>query len=170
MQTTTNLKQLAIRETYKWIDEANSLFDLNIPHIPIEFTLRGTTAGKAWCCGSNRKIQYHPVLLAQNTDGFIRRTIPHEVAHIVVHAMYPYTRVRPHGNEWKFVMRAFGVETTRCHKYDVSEVRQSRQKLDKVFEYRCCCKTYRFTIIRHRRCLKGVKYSCPKCKGILNPV
>ena len=164
-------RQQAINETYRYIDMANEKWGLNIPHVPIDFKLRGTTAGKAWSRpGQAVKIQYQPVILAENVDHFIKQTVPHEVAHLVVACLYPFGRTRPHGYEWQNVMRFFGVRPDRCHNYDVTNVRQARQKLNRVFQYKCNCQVYNLTIIRHKRIMAGSKYSCKKCGGVLLPV
>lgn len=171
-----SLRQQAVNLTYHYIDIANQHFGLNIPHVPVDFNLRGTTAGKAW---GGRKIQYQPVLLEENGDKFLNRTVPHEVAHIVVYHLYPQARMRmsngrrmikPHGKEWKRVMAIFGIDSSRCHSYDVSNVSTQKTKLARAFKYKCNCKVWDFTVIRHRRCLKGMKYSCPKCRGVLEAV
>ena len=169
MQTTTNLNQLAIDKTYEWIAKANAMYGINIPHVPVDFKLRGTTAGKARCSVYQPRIQYQPVILSENPDTFIKRTVPHEVAHIVVVYLYG-NGVKPHGREWKSVMHRFGVDSSRCHSYDVSTVRQKRSSLNHQYAYDCGCKTYQLTIIRHRRILKGAQYRCNKCKGVLKPV
>lgn len=180
------LRTKAIDATYHFIDIANGLYGLSIPHIPVTFNLRGTTAGQAWTGGKNgASIRYQPELMEQNEKDFFEDTIPHEVAHIVVHYLYPNSKVRrgtynyrtgrttyrrvvkPHGNEWKRVMRDFGVKPERCHTYDTGNVGQ--RKLAKAYTYKCACQTFQLTQIRHRRILQGKKYSCQKCRTVLQP-
>lgn len=99
----------------------------------IRYDVRGTTAGyahlKEWL------VRFNPVLLVENVDEFIARTVPHELAHLITDRVYPhahqggfkvvgYGAVRRkkrsvHGVEWQSVMRALGVsDVTRCHSYD----------------------------------------------------
>ena len=167
----TDLQKKAIEQTKYWIDLANNTFKLNIKYPSISFKLKGVCAGKAI---SSRvtlpRIKYNAVLLEQNGDDFLKRTVPHEVAHIVVYEkdlniFYP---PKPHGREWKGVMRAFGLNSSRCHSYDTSNsVGKSKSKLAKSFEYKCGCRTYNLTIIRHRRVLKGATYKCRNCRKAL---
>ena len=172
----TQLQQQAVRDTYAWIDKANALYGLNIPHIPVDFKLRGTTAGKAW---GTSKIQYQPTLLVENGQDFLDRTVPHEVAHIVVNTMAPnagmarttVTRtgriqrrrlVKSHGPEWQRVMRNFGLNPKRCYSYDTSNARQG--KLSCGYTYACKCQSFNLTIVRHRRIQAGRSYFCKACK------
>lgn len=68
----------------------------------------------------------------------IGQTIPHEVAHIVVHQLYGSyhkgNRVWPHGKEWKFVIQiALDVPAKRCHNHclAVHQKIKRRMKNDK---------------------------------------
>jgi SprT protein len=171
------IQDQARRLTKEYIDKARSLYDIEIPYPSIEFNLKGTTAGKA----NASRIRFNATLLSENTETFLLRTVPHEVAHVVVQHKYPnanscyrtyngsYRRnIKPHGKEWKQVMRDFEVEDIgRCHSYDTENVRSSRSSrssLARSFSYKCACQIYNLTIVRHRRILKGQTYSCKKCK------
>lgn len=65
----------------KNIDDANAYYNLNLPMPKVDFSLRGTCAGKAklreWI------VRVNQVLLDENEDEMVNVTIPHEVAHLV---------------------------------------------------------------------------------------
>lgn len=96
----------------------------------VRYDLRGTTAGQAFY--KTWIIRLNTVLLLENVDDFIERTVPHELAHLACDKIYPEAHVRariagritkrePHGPKWQEIMRALGVaEVTRCHSYDVT--------------------------------------------------
>jgi len=151
----------ATQEVYRWIDKANVLYCKSMSYPEVSFDLRGATAGQA--CYSKWTIRINAVLLVENWDTIFDRTIPHEVAHLVARGLYSkYGRIKPHGREWKSVMRKFGKEPSRCHSYDVSN--STARTVARDYIYKCPCKTYDLTIIRHRRMQSGRrKYSCPRC-------
>ena len=169
----TELQKMAIEQTKFWIDLANEMYGLNIPHVPVSFNLRGHTAGKAMCRRGivrDFEIRYNAVLLEENGENFLNRTVPHEVAHLVVYAQYP-SRTKPHGYEWKRVMRDFGITPKRCHSYDTSNATVRRRgRLDREYPYKCGCRTHMLTVIRHRRILKGAGYTCKVCRQKLQAV
>lgn len=130
--------------------------DLNMP--TVSYSLRGGTAGRAnyirW------HVELNPVLLMENLEDFLARTVPHELAHLACHRIYPEAydpfhnndeaagilrmmrnagrRVRRpkrevHGPRWKEIMRVLGAPATRCHTYDVTNVKRRKSR----HEYRC---------------------------------
>lgn len=136
--------------------------DLETPFI--DFTLRGTTGGYAY--PSRNEINLNKILLLENFELYQVRTIPHEIAHIVVSKFFGYQR-QAHGKAWKFVMKVlFGLEPSRCHNMDTtnSMVRNTKQ-----FEYACGCQdSFYLGAIRHNKMMKGLKkYSCGKCKSVI---
>lgn len=142
--------------------EAAAWLHLAVPQVEIRFDLRGTAAGQARIRnGSFALIRYNAALLSLHPTEFIAETVPHEVAHVVAFAKHG-ARIRPHGAEWQAVMRHFGVEPSRCHRYDVSRLRtRSLQR----FLYRCGCGTHEISSIRHNRiCRQGTVYLCRRCR------
>jgi len=95
----------------------------------ISYTVRGTTAGTAT---GSKQVNFNPVLLMENTDLFISRTVPHELAHCLDYVINPQNHTRTwsrrkrvvHGADWKRVMAVIGAaDATRCHKYDTANAR-----------------------------------------------
>jgi len=126
----------------------------------LRFDLRGTSAGETRldACG-NCTIRYHPVLLLRHGEYFVAQTVPHETAHYLVFRCHG-RRVKPHGAEWRALMHHFGAEPRRCHDYAVADL--TARQLQR-FAYRCHCRVYYLTIIRHQRVGRGARYVCRHC-------
>ena len=163
--TVTELQEQAIEQTKYWINFASDKYGIHFRCPNVSFKLKGRTAGKA--CISRNEVRYNAVLLEENGETFISRTIPHEVAHFVARAKYG--NIKSHGYEWQRVMRDFGLDPSRCHSYDTTNSKQQSKKMSKVFSYKCRCRIYNLTIIRHRRIAKGATYTCRTCKSALAP-
>jgi len=158
---TQNQIEATVKEhTDFWIDLANEIYNKTMQKPKILFNLRGKTAAGAW--DWKWLIKINLVLLKENWQDMIDDTIPHEVAHLVAYKIYG-SFIKPHGTEWKSVMRNFGKNPIRCHKYNTSN--STLRTVAKIYTYECSCKTYNLTIIRHRRQASGQKkYFCKKCR------
>lgn len=91
----------------------------------VRFDIRNTNGGEAWIKAN--RIRYNLTFLVENEKEFLATTVPHEVAHIVAHAVYDRKpmngkKVRPHGKEWKEVMGVLGVEPRVKHSYDITSL------------------------------------------------
>ncbi len=134
-----------------------------MPRPEVRFDLRGRAAGQAALDGTF--LRFNAVLLQDQPQAFLEEVVPHEIAHVAVGVIAP--RARPHGREWRAVMRLLGVEPRRCHDFDTrrSETRRLRR-----FEYRCDCDTHALTSIRHNRVLAGTVYRCRRCGAPLRRI
>ncbi len=131
--------------------------DLRVP--TWDARLRGALAGKAHL--QRWHLQFNATLLRANQEHFLLQTVGHEVAHLVVWARYRM-RVKPHGAEWKAVMRVFGLETRATHDYDISTLRRTRSP----FVYRCACPgDIHLGALRHQRVARGARYVCRRCRA-----
>lgn len=140
---------------------SRKLYGRNFLMPTISFDLRGSTAGKAF--PGKFHVQLNAQLYIENVDIFLKDTIVHEWAHIVAHALHRGTYIKPHGPEWQRVMRELGVPPTRCHRMDTTHAR-----VHKLYDYRCKCKEYKLTSIRHGYAQSGrYSYRCPKCNNKL---
>ncbi len=165
MSIETNLKYDAMQVAEQYLNTARGLWpDVQFPQLAVTFDLRGTTAGMAW--GRSGRIKINMTLYRENVEDFHSDTIPHEVAHVVtywLHTARTGHRVRPHGREWQAVMRAFGLEPTRCHSYDVS---RAKVRTERKVPVSCGCG--RWTELGIRRAKKALRtgghYGCPYCK------
>jgi SprT protein len=136
---------------------ANTSFATNLRVPSWDARARGALAGKAHL--QRWHLQFNASLLRANQEHFLLQTVGHEVAHLVVWAR-TRMRVKPHGAEWKAVMRVFGLETRATHDYDVSMLRRARSP----FVYRCGCPgDIHLGSLRHKRVARGVTYFCRRC-------
>lgn len=143
--------------------KAEEVFQRKFRRPFIRYDLKGSTAGQALY--SQWQLRFNVPLYKENTSQFIARTVPHEVAHLLVKELYTLHRVKPHGYEWRSVCRKIGMEeVTRCHNYDVKG-HVNRHK--RPYKYVCGCREFSLTITKHRRIRQGANYFCKSCKGTL---
>jgi SprT protein len=146
-----------------WIGRARALTGLGAHRLPtpaVRFDLRGRTAGQAVFAADPRDwhIRLNASLLATHPRAMLAETVPHEVAHVVIHRLYG-RKVKPHGAEWRALMAAFGVPATACHTLPAEPVRRLKR-----YRYRCgCAEPAWLTSIRHRRARAGTLYYCRRC-------
>ncbi|HEB96614.1 MAG TPA: hypothetical protein ENI96_09325 [Sedimenticola thiotaurini] len=160
------LKLEALTRLEQYRRQAERHFGRPLPRPRVRWDLRGSSAGQArFPAAGDPEIRFNAQLLADNGEAFIARTVPHELAHVVVHLLHR-GRARPHGPEWRAVMILFGADPKRCHDYDLAQVRQRRMRR---FSYRCDCRSHRISAIRHNRMLRGQVYLCRHCGGALRP-
>jgi SprT protein len=162
----TELQQQALRQTRLLLAQAAEHYGISSPVVEIRFDLRGKSAGMAsHGAAEGMRIRYNRVLLEENGEDFLRRTVPHEVAHLITRLVFG-PRCRPHGEEWRRVMRFFGADTSRCHGYDTS---RARARTLREYPYVCGCRDHSLTSIRHNRARRGQRYLCRACGGALKP-
>lgn len=91
----------------------------------IRYDIRNTNGGEAWF--RVNRIRLNLTFLVENEEKFLASTVPHEVAHLVAHAVYDTKpmngkKVRPHGKEWKEVMGVLSLEPKVTHTYDLTSL------------------------------------------------
>lgn len=131
------------------------------PSPQIRFDLRGQTAGQAlWNGRGSTTLRFNLAFARAHGEAYIRETVTHEVAHLVT--MARHGRVRPHGPEWREVMRYLGVaEPRRCHDYHLPEAEARRQRL---WPYVCACRRHELSTTRHNRVQRrAARYHCRHC-------
>ena len=133
----------------------------------VHYNVKGTTAGKAWC--KQWVVGFNPVLLNENVDDFINRTVPHELSHLATELIYPHAhragfgrKRSPHGTEWASIMTALGADASRCHTYNVENARVKRKA---TYSYKCACCGHKFELgpKRHAKIKAGATYWHPAC-------
>jgi SprT protein len=151
----------AIVEKYMAIADRHFGKKFNRPLVT--YNLKGTTAG--WAMGGKEiRINYDLLNDPRYYDDMVQQTVPHEVAHIVVHQMF--SQASPHGAHWQLVMAVFGKPATRCHQYETKPVRKHKK-----FHYTCMCsgRIHQFGSARHHRAQGGQRsYRCTICNGRLS--
>lgn len=162
------LRQRARALVAEYVGRARGL-GIPVPEVEVAFDLRGMAAGQAHASGGAApRIRLNRVLLRENGEAFLAQTVPHEVAHVAVFYLPGRRRpARPHGAEWRRLMRHFGVPPERTHAFDVARARTRRLR---TFRYACACSEVELTSIRHNRVRRGVRYHCRRCGGRLRPV
>lgn len=144
---------------------AESIYLRDIPPVPVQFNLMGGSAGMFLVKGDESCIRYNPWLFAKYFKENLTGTVPHEVAHMVVHRLYGLHRVKPHGPEWLGVMTAFDADPTVTSDFDLTGIPQRQQRR---FRYLCNCQEHALSTRRHNvvQQRKG-RYQCRQCKAEL---
>lgn len=125
-QRARELEAIARTATYDVMEKARQIWKngIGFNDIRIQYDLRGTTAGKAYY--GQALVKLNPILFHENTEDFIKNTIPHEIAHLLAVSIYGWSG-RGHGPVWKDVMRKLGCNPARCHNYDVENAKVKRK-------------------------------------------
>lgn len=136
---TEAIKQRVEAKIQQCIATIEQKYNVKFKKPAINYDLRGTTAGmahyKKWV------VNFNPVLLSENTEAFLGRTVPHEIAHLATELIYPHAHVAtwgkkrsPHGIEWASIMTTLGAPVSRCHSYDVTNAKVKRKT---TYKYVC---------------------------------
>lgn len=129
-----------------------------IPVPTVRFDLRGLTAGMASMKDGKTSVRVNMDIYRDNQAHYLNQTIPHEVAHLVAHAVFG-PRIQAHGKEWKHVMEFFGCPADRCHTYAAKPARNI-----KTYTYKCACRSHKITSIRHNKMVRAERvYRCKSC-------
>jgi SprT protein len=95
----------------------------------------------------------------------VNQTVPHEMAHLIAYAVFG-TRIKPHGHEWKYVMRVLGKEPNRCHRLDTTSVRKVRKAVTRItFHCEKCRLPIQITQNRYTKMCNGKTYVHRGCGG-----
>lgn len=159
-------QQCQVRErTERYICLAEELFGRRFDRVPIRFDLKGHTAGMFKTIGQRRLIRYNPWIFGKYFEVNLRDTVPHEVAHFIVHEVYPKRGVKPHGHQWQDLMARFDANPGVTFDLDLAGVPQRRQT---THRYHCGCQAHEVSSTRHNRARRGkVNYHCVSCNGHL---
>lgn len=150
------------------------IWGTNVSNIEIAYDLHTIRlGGQAVVKKHTYKMRLHPAALLKYKDQYINDIVVHEYAHLVQLKLYPNSK--PHGREWKQIMRFLGADPNRCHKFNLDKAleefgagKQSQRRKRKTFTYKCNCNEYQLSSIRHNRVVSGKQtYFCKKCKQTL---
>ncbi len=176
LQTTNTIEPLSLEQQQKviaqtnfYIQQAKDLFDIqhHLKKWPVEisFKLKGRTAGMYRVQRRQREIRYNSYIFSKFFEDNINVTVPHEVAHYVTDVLYGLNKIKPHGEEWKAVMKAFDVDASVTANFDLSGIPLTTLPL---YAYRCSCQKHELTSIRHNKIMKQrYRYYCNACKQLL---
>ncbi|WAH60066.1 SprT family zinc-dependent metalloprotease [Pseudomonas silvicola] len=141
--------------------QAEAFFKRPFARPQVSFKLRGQKAGVAHL--HENLLRFNPQLYRENSEDFLRQTVPHEVAHLVAHQLFG-DRIAPHGEEWQLIMRGvYELPPNRCHTYEVKRRRVTR------YIYKCPCadSDFPFSAQRHKLVHQGRRYLCRRCRHTL---
>lgn len=159
-QLASEQQELVLERAAQCVRLANKAFGVDLPVPKIRFSVKGTAWGYYQRRGKKIEIRFNPLLFARYFQEGLQDTVPHEIAHYFVDAMYT-GRPKPHGREWREVMHVFGIENPRATSdYDTTGLGVRKQQRIK---YRCSCQTHEVSKTRHNRMLRGSKYQCISC-------
>ncbi len=170
VMTNADIIKLIEERVFEMMLRAKYAYGTNFPSPEIKYKLTGQCAGRAKSAPKHTKklgwVNFNLDICRHNLTNFLKRTVRHEIAHLI--DVFLYGRTRPHGRNWAMVMWKLGEKRpSRCHSYDMSKVKTRRMK--KHYVYKCNCeKPHNLTIIRHRRIVNnGKKFKCRDCKKLL---
>lgn len=152
-------KKCVIDKTNYFIDEACKIYQRNFEPIAVDFDLKGRISGMYRRKNNHHVIRYNPYIFAKYFEDSLETTIPHEVAHYISDMMF--NKCRPHGNEWRGVMQAFGADSSRTCDYDLEGI---PVRVYQRHQYHCLCMTHEITSRRHNKIQNSsARYHCKKC-------
>lgn len=154
-----------LNRTEDFILQAEAIFGRRFARVPVTFDLKGRSAGMFRTLGKQRTIRYNPWIFAKYYEENLRDTVPHEVAHFIVHEVYPKRGTKPHGWQWRELMARFGADAGVTFDRDLDGVPQRSQRSHRYF---CGCQVHEVSTTRHNRAQRRrVRYHCLTCDGLL---
>lgn len=148
--------------------QAEDRLGRTFPRPLVRCDLRGRAAGTARL--QTWELRFNPTLYAGNEAAFHAEVVPHEVAHLLVYALWGSgrgkARVLPHGRQWQSVMQEiFGLVPRVTHRFDLAPL------AERTFAYRCACREHALSVRRHNKVQRGeARYHCRACRSELHPV
>jgi SprT protein len=154
-----------VAATRDYITFAERQLAREFPLIPVHFDLSGRSAGMFVVRGEHCWIRYNPWIFGKYYRENLEGTVPHEVAHYIVHRLYRGRRVKPHGAQWRQVMQLFGADPEVTFNLDLAGIPQRRQR---THSYYCGCREHALSTTRHNRARRGEgRYQCRHCRQLL---
>lgn len=155
-------REAVVSATQKTIARAAVVSGVELAPLPVRFDLAGRSAGQFSARGSSCLIRYNPWIFQRYFAENLSTTVAHEVAHYAVYRAFPGRQVKPHGREWKAVMRALGADPAVTFDLDISGLPVRRQRRH---VYHCGCKEHALSTTRHKRVVSGrARYACLECR------
>jgi SprT protein len=152
-------QQRVVVATERYVQQARVIFKRNFRDVPVLFDLGGRTAGMFKLVGRRGWIRYNPWIFAKYFEENLNDTVPHEVAHFIVHELYGTRGIKPHGRQWRAVMEHFGADQGVTFDLDLAGIPQRQQR---THRYRCGCRVHEVSSTRHNRVQQGV--GCYRCR------
>ena len=160
-------KILVTRQAQQCIKNANDALGCRLTLPEIRFDLRGRAAGQFCLRQGALQLRFNSALFARYFEENLAQTVPHEVAHFLVYALfskYGKKRVRPHGPEWQAMMRLLGATPETRHNFSLDGISVRREQR---FAWNCGCRTHSIAKRTHLRMLRGEQRICITCGSLL---
>jgi SprT protein len=160
-------RMLVTRHAQECIRSANAALGCRLTLPEIRFDLRGRAAGQFCLRRGALQLRFNNALFARYFDENLAQTVPHEVAHFLVYALfsqYGKKRVRPHGPEWQSMMRLLGATPETRHRFSLDGIPVRREQR---FAWNCDCRTHSIAKRTHLRMLRGEQRVCITCGCLL---
>ena len=137
---------------------------MGVPHpASVRLDLRGRAAGQWRLINGEEILRFNAEAFRVDWQAHFPATVAHEVAHSIVYRRFGVKTVRPHGPEWRDVMKTLGFPPDVTHRTPLTG-RRSR-----LYLYRCACQEHRLGPRRHSLLQKGShRYRCSRCGTPLN--
>lgn len=106
-------------------------------------------------------LNFSEFVIKNNDFDTYKELLIHEFCHYVQHILYK--RSKPHGNEWKALMRKMGsMNISVKTKYNLGT------DIKKIGHFaKCDCQSHVLTTRKKNYILKGINYTCVKCHARL---
>lgn len=180
MQVPNDIKRRVEQKLRESISVAEKHYGQKFAFPTIMYTKRGRTAGTANPYGGKWEVNFNPILLMENVEDFLARTVPHEMAHLIDYQLHPEnhksrvqlsyygsprrTKRDIHGPDWQSIMHVLGADPSRCHTYDTTNA-QVRRKDSHYYTCNGCGQTMKLGPKRHKKMQSGAaKYWMRGCK------
>ena len=159
-------RETIVKKVEQEIVRAGGLLDLSIPAIPIKFDLSGSAAGMYCRRGSARWFRFNPVVFSLDFAAHVDDTVIHEVCHYAIDMAY--WRAKPHGPEWRQLMRVMGGEPSATYRTNPELESQIPVRRQRRHLYWCGCREHEISTTRHNRVVKRrATYCCSYCHQAL---
>ena len=132
---TLELKQKVEAKMRECFSIAEKHYGIAFEFPEIRYNIKSWTGGLAY--RNLNLVRFNLILMVENEEHYLKTTVPHETAHMVVNALHKAGKIKlaegkkrlmPHGKEWKEVMSLFGVAANVTHNYDVSSIEKGSRK------------------------------------------
>ena len=161
-QLDASLLQLLHQRVDACFVQAEARLGRSFPRPQIHCNMRGRAAGSARL--QTWELRFNPALYEANQQAFLAEVVPHEVAHLLVYALWGEgrgkSRVLPHGRQWQSVMReVFALAPNTTHSFDLAVLAQ------RTHAYACACQQHQLSVRRHNKVVRGeARYHCRRCR------
>lgn len=111
----------------------------------------------------NGELFFNEILAKNNFEKYLEEIIPHEVAHYIQMIYWPDSK--PHGVEFKGVMKVFGVPARAYHTLNCEGIKQRKER---KIECKCGCENRVWELaIRRKAGVENRDLICPKCRDFI---